>query len=88
MEITLKNEDAKNPYESKEEYKKALAQAKEIYRVLKKSLKTKSKSQLIQLIAKYASDLQEVQELNKFLYEENLELKGELNDKQDSNDSE
>jgi len=77
MEITLKNDQAKNPYENKEDYKKALDQAKETYRVLKKSLKMKSKSQLIQLIAKYASDLQEVQELNKFLYEENLELKGE-----------
>jgi len=43
---------------------------------MKKSLKVRSKSQLIQLIVKYASDLQETMELNKFLHEENQRLQG------------
>lgn len=85
MEINLED-NTKTPINNKEDYQKALTQAKEMYRCLKKSLKTRSKSQLIQIIAKYASDLQELQELNKFLYEENKQLQESKNDKQDSKD--
>lgn len=69
--------------EESEEFKKAQSQAKEAYRVLKKSLKFRSKAQLIDLVIAYASDLQQQQYINQILLEENKLLKGENNEKCD-----
>ncbi len=65
----------------KEEYEKELAKAKEIARELKRNLKMRSKSQLIEIIIAYASDLTEMQAVARQLLEENKELKGESNEK-------
>lgn len=54
----------------------AMEVAKEQYRRLKKILKGKSKSELINLVVTYASDLQEVRGMAQQLLEENKKLKG------------
>jgi len=56
----------------------------QLRKLLKKTLKPRSKSELIDIIIKYGVDLQKQIELNKVLYEENKALKsetGETNDK-------
>ena len=47
---------------------------KEAFRAMKKTLKTRSKSQLIDVIWQYASNLQEMQEVAKALLNDNKEL--------------
>ena len=54
---------------------KEIEKVKEICRVLKKTLKLRSKSQLISIIIAYASDLQEMQNAAQQLLEENKALK-------------
>lgn len=71
------SDPTKTPIDNKAEYQAAKKQARLKFQFLKKKLKLQSKSQLIHIIVQYASDLQEQQELNKFLYEENKELKND-----------
>ena len=75
-EVLIGNED---PATSKE-YKAALDHAKEVYKHIKKKLKAQSKSDLINLIVKYSSDLQELQNVSQQLFEENKTLKEQLNE--------
>ena len=59
----------------KDEEKKELEKVREICRQLKKSLKLRSKSQLIELVIAYTSDLQQLQEVSRQLHEEVKELR-------------
>ena len=60
-----------------QDYKEALEESKEICRKLKKVLKLRSKSQLIDIVISYGSDLREMQAALKQLHEENKSLKGD-----------
>lgn len=50
----------------------------EHYRAMKKLLKVRTKSQLIEIIWSYGMNLREMQEVAKILLEENTELKAQL----------
>lgn len=60
---------------SKAEVDQELKNVKEICKQLKKTLKVRTKSQLIEIIIAYSSDLQEMQNVAKQLFEENKALK-------------
>ena len=63
--------------ETEEQYEEAIKESKEACRQLKKVLKLRSKSELINLVIAYGSDLREQQMLNRVLLEENNILKSE-----------
>lgn len=69
---TKEDETANN-----EKLDEALKLAQSQFKQLKKRLKIHSKSELIALIAKYASDAEELRHIAKLLLEENKQLKGE-----------
>jgi len=71
-------EPSKTPQETEAELLKAQKQNEAIYRSLKRRLKLLSKRDLINIAITYGSDLQDQQELNRFLYEENKQLKAQL----------
>lgn len=75
-----KTEKVQLTEEEKAEYEAALAHSKQIAQQLKRRLKLMSKSQLIQIIITYASDLQEMQGVSRQLFEENQALKGVSNE--------
>ena len=84
-EITLSNSQTEEPKivlspEEQEEYDKQIKLAKDTFRAIKKRLKLLSKSQLIGVIVEYSDKYREMQNLNKFLYEENNKLKEANND--------
>lgn len=58
----------------------AQAEIKKSFGNLKKLLKVKSKSELIEIIWTYGIQLQEMQRVAQMLFEENKELKGTSND--------
>ena len=68
---------------SKKEYEAELKKTQEICKQLKKNLKLRTKSQLIEIIIAYSSDLQEMQNAARQLFEENKALKESLNEKVD-----
>lgn len=73
--------DNNEPQMDEEEFKAEVAKSKEFSKRLKKTLKMRSKSQLIDVIIHYASELEELRFVSKLLLEENKELKGESNEK-------
>ncbi len=62
---------------------KELEHLKKIYQSFKRRFKLKSKSELIKLLFQQGSDLKEIRDLARELYEENQKLKGhdQLSDK-------
>ena len=75
--FTTMQDPTKTPIDNKADYQAAKAQARKQFQFLKKKLKLQSKSQLIHIIVQYASDLKEQQDLNRFLHEENKELRND-----------
>lgn len=69
-----------NNEESKENYEAALESSKELYKHLKKTLKMRSKSQLVHIIVTYSDQLTEMQNIAQQLLEENKLLKESKND--------
>lgn len=70
-------EEFKEPVRSEEEARKIQKEYEHAYRSIKKSLKKRSRSELIRIVIEYADNLQQHMELNKFLHEENKQLKKE-----------
>lgn len=62
--------------EDQKAFDEATKQVREIVRVMKKKLKTQSKSQLIAMIVEQASRVQQLQSLCQALYEDNQRLLG------------